>query len=68
MIIQMVVIKFLLSLLKNIFCQEWKIENYNIEIDEKNVIIHQWMTQLNNMMKSEKYQPDKVMIIKQAVY
>ena len=29
---------------------------------------NQLMTQLNNMMKSEKYQQDKVMIIQQVVY
>ena len=36
MMMQQVIIKFLLILSKNIFFQELKIENYNIEIDGKN--------------------------------
>ena len=31
-------------------------------------MINQLMTQLNNMMKPEKYQQDKVMITQQVVY
>ena len=39
-----------------------EIKNYNIEIDGRNFMINQLMTQLNNMTKLEKYQQDKVMI------
>ena len=35
---------------------------------EKTFMISQLMTQLSNMMKSEKYQQDKVMIIQLVVY
>ena len=44
-----------------------KIENYNIEIDGKNFMISQLMTQLSNTAKSEKYQQDKVMITQVVV-
>ena len=50
---------------KKYFLPRVKIENYNIEIDN---IINQLMIQLNNMMKSEKYQQDKVMITQLVVY
>ena len=45
-----------------------KIENYNLKIDGKTFMINQLMTKLSNMMKSEKYQQDKVMIIQLVVY
>ena len=35
---------------------------------EETFMINQLMTQLNNMMKSEKYQQDKVMITQLVVY
>ena len=46
------------------FLPRLKIDNYNIEI----FMISQLMTQLSNMMKSEKYQQDKVMITQLVVY
>ena len=39
---------------KKCFLPRFKIENCNIEIDGRNFMINQLMTQLNNMMKSEK--------------
>ena len=39
---------------KGYFLPRVKIENYNIEIDGMNFMINQLMTQLSNMMKSEK--------------
>ena len=53
---------------KKYFFPRVKIENYDIEIDGKIFMISQLMTQLGKMMKSEKYQQDKVMIILLAVY
>ena len=53
---------------KTYFLPRVKIENYNIEIDGKTFMISQLMTQLSNMMKSEKYQQDKVMIMQLVVY
>ena len=53
---------------KKYFFPRVKIENYDIEIDGKTFMISQLMTQLGKMMKSEKYQQDKVMIILLAVY
>ena len=53
---------------KNYFLPRVKIENYNTEIDRRNFMINQLMTQLSNMMKSEKYQQDKVMITQLVVY
>ena len=50
-------------LTKNYFLPRIKIENYNIEIDGRNFLINQLMIQLNNMMKLEKNQQNKVMII-----
>ena len=50
------------------FLPRIKIENYNIEIDGRNSMTSQLMTQLNNMTKLEKYQQDKVMIILLVVY
>ena len=50
------------------FLPRVKIENENIEIDGKNFIISQLMTQLSNTTKSEKNQQDKVMIIQLVVY
>ena len=53
---------------KKYFLPKVKIENYNIEIDGRNFMINQLMTQLNNMMRLEKYQQDKVMIMQPVVY
>ena len=53
---------------KKYFLPRVKTENYNIEIDGKTFMISQLMTQLSNMMKSEKYQQDNVMIIQLVVY
>ena len=53
---------------KKYFLPRVKIENYNIEIDGKSFLVNQLMTQLSNMMKSEKHLHDKVMIILLAVY
>ena len=50
-------------LTKKYFLPRIKIENYNIEIDGRNFLINQLMIQLNNMMKLEKNQQNKVMII-----
>ena len=49
------------------FLPRVKIEDYNIETDGRNFVISQLMTQLNNMMKSEKYQQDKAMITQMVV-
>ena len=53
---------------KKYFLPRVKIENYSIKVDGKNFMISQLMTQLSNMMKSEKYQQDKVMIIRLIIY
>ena len=53
---------------KKYFLPRVKIENYNIEIDGKSFLVNQLMTQLSNMMKSEKHLQDKVMIIQLVVY
>ena len=50
------------------FLPRLKIDNYNIEIDGRNFMIHQSMTPLNNTMNSEMYQKDKVMITQLVVY
>ena len=68
MIIQQVIIKFLLILLKKYFLSRVKVKNYNIEIDGRNFMISQLMNELSNTKKSEKYQQDKVMIIQHVVY
>ena len=52
---------------KKYFLPRVKIENYKIEIDVRN-FYDQPMIQLSNIMKSEKYQQDKVMIIQLVVY
>ena len=44
-----------------------KIKIYNIEIDGEVFMIIQLMTQLSNMMKSEKNHQDKVMITQLVV-
>ena len=62
------IIKFLLILIKNIFFQELKQKNTTSELMEKTFMINQLMTQLSNMMKSEKYQQGKVMIVQLVVY
>ena len=49
------------------FLPRAKIENYKIEIDGRS-FYDQPMTQLNNMMKLEKYKQDKMMIILLVVY
>ena len=68
MVIQQVTIKFLLILSKNIFYTRVKIENYNIGIDGGNFYDQSTNDSIKHMMKSEKYQQDKVMIIQQVVY
>ena len=53
--------------LKRFFLPRIKIKNYNIEIDGRN--LHgKPINDLSNMMKSEKYQQGKVMIIQLVVY
>ena len=57
---------------KRYFLPRIKIKMYNIEIDGRNFydqsINQLLMTQLSNMMKSEKYQQDKVTITQLVVY
>ena len=53
---------------KKYFLPRVKIEICNIEIDGRNFMISQLMTQLNNMAKLEKYQQHKGMIILLVVY
>ena len=67
-IIQKVIIKFLLILLKNIFFQELKQKITTSKLMEETFMISQLMTQLSNTTKSEKYQQDKVMITQLVVY
>ena len=55
-------------LLKNIFFQELKQKITTSKLMEKTFMISQLMTQLSNMMKSEKHQQDKVMITQLVVY
>ena len=50
------------------FLPRLKIKNYNIEIDVEIFMINQLMTCLNNMMKFEKHQQNKTMIILLVVY
>ena len=50
------------------FLPRVKIENSNIEIEGKKIIISQLMTRGSNTTKSEKYQQDKVMITQLIVY
>ena len=47
---------------KKCFLPRVKIENYNIKIDGKKIMISQLLTPLSNTMKPEKYWQDKVMI------
>ena len=67
-IIQQVIIKVLLILVKNIFFQELKLKITISKLMEEIFAISQLMTQLNNMTKLEKDQQDKVMIIQLVVY
>ena len=53
---------------KTYFLSRDKIENNNIDIDGRNFLISQLMTQLNNTTKSEKYQQDKGMITGLVAY
>ena len=56
---------------KKYFLPRVKIENYNIGIDGKKFYdqpINDSIKQYDNMMKSEKYQQDKVMITQPVVY
>ena len=48
---------------ENIFYQELKLKIITLKLMEEIFFIKQLMTQLNNTMKSEKYQQDKAMII-----
>ena len=68
LIIIMVMIKFLLVLIKNVFFQELKWKITTLKLMEKKFMIKQLMIQLSNMMKSEKNQQDKVMITQLVVY
>ena len=53
---------------KKYFLPRVKIKNYNIEIDGRNFwLMIQLMIQLNNMIKSEKYQQYKVMVTQMFV-
>ena len=54
-------------LLKNIFFQELKLKTTTSKLMEEIFMISQLMTQLRNMMKSEKYRQDKVMITQLVV-
>ena len=56
-------IKFLLIHIKNTFYQELKKIITTLKLMVETFMINQLMIQLNNMMKLEKYQQDKVMII-----
>ena len=61
MIIQQVIIKFLIILLKNISFQVLKLKITTSKLMEEIFLINQLMTRLSNTTKSEKYQQDKVM-------
>ena len=61
MIIQQVIIKFLIILLKNISFQVLKLKITTSKLMEEIFMINQLMTRLSNTTKSEKYQQDKVM-------
>ena len=67
LLMQVVIILLMKIYMKNIFFQGFKIRNYNIEIDGID-FYNQSINGLINMMKSEKYQQDKVMIILMVVY
>ena len=67
LLMQVVIILLMKIYMKNIFFQGFKIRNYNIEIDGID-FYNQLINGLINMMKSEKYQQDKVMIILMVVY
>ena len=68
MIIQMVIIKFFDSLKKVFSAKSEKLKIIILKLMEKIFVIHQLMTQLNNMMTAEKYQHAKMMIIQQILY
>ena len=67
MIIQKVIIEFLIILIKNIFFQELKLRTTTSKLMEKTFMISHEMTPLSNMMKSDKYQQDKVTITQLVV-
>ena len=60
MIIQQVIIKSLLILIKNTFFQELKQKITILKLMVEIFMINQLIIQLNNMMKLERYQHDKV--------
>ena len=60
MIIQQVIIKSLLILIKNTFFQELKQKITILKLMVEIFMINQLIIQLNNMMKLEIYQHDKV--------
>ena len=68
MIIQHVMIKFLLILLKNISIRELKLKVTTLKLMEEIFMISQLMTGLSNTTKSEKYQKEGVMITRLLVY
>ena len=59
---------FLITGILEYFLPRAKIDNHNIEIDGRNFMASQLMTQLSTIMKSEKYQQDKVMITQLVAY
>ena len=61
-------IKLLLIHMKNNFYQELKQIITILRLMEGTFMINQLMIQLNNTMKLERYQQDKMMIILQVVY
>ena len=52
---------------KKYFLPRVKVDNYNIEIDDRNFYDQPIIIELNNMMKLGKYLRDKVIIILQFV-
>ena len=68
LLMQVAIILLMKIHIKNIFFQGLKQNIMTLKFMVEIFIINQLMTQLNNMMKSEEYQQDKVMIILLVVY
>ena len=68
LVMQMVIMLLMKIHVKNIFFQDLKQKIMALKLMVEIFMINQLMTQLNNMIKSEKYQQDKVMIILLVVY
>ena len=66
LLIQQIISKYLLTILKNISFQGLKLKITTSKMTEEIFMISQLMTRLSNTTKSEKYQQDK-MIIRQLV-